>query len=171
MGLTEFAKEVLPTSASKWLAVGTLSTVGGFLLLPKWLPELLPLPRELEALSTRLLLSGWLLFLGSFLILVVVLFHVKALNETIANKRGKPKVDVKKRLEPEREKVLVTFIKTERLYETRLEDETGMNIGRALFHLGDLVSAQMANRYNDGENFWVLGQEGRRYLVTHKLLP
>lgn len=171
VGFIEFSKAVLPTPASQWTAGGTVSIVSGFLALPKWWPEGWPIPKLLEQLDTRIVLSGWLLFVGSLLILVFVLFHVKNLNETISSKRGKPKVDVKKRLDKEREGILLTLIKTERLYQSGLEVDTKLEPNRALYHLVDLVETRMVDSYCDDEYFWTLAQEGRRYLVYHDLLP
>ena len=100
-----------------------------------------------------------------------MLFHVKNLNAALAKKSGAPAVDVKKRLEPEREQVLVAFIENERLFESDLEQLIGIHKDRAIYHLRDLSATRMAHEYYNGEPFWVIEQEGRRYLVSHGLLP
>ncbi len=174
--LNEFLKEFLPTPLTRWIATGTISLAGICALLPEWLQKIDPATKVIEPLGIRLYLILSILLIGTFLILVTVLFHVRKLNKIIAKGTRKPgfdikKFDISKHLAPERGKVIAAFIDNERLYESQLENVLSMSKERAVFHLNDLAAMGMVYEYYDQERFWILEQEGRRYLVFHDLLP
>lgn len=173
--LNEFLKESLPTPLARWIAAGTISLAGISILLPEWLQKIVPATKAIEPLEIRLPLFLSILLLGTFSILVTVLFHVRKLNEIIDNSKSRPKLDCKKfdisnKLAPERGQVIAAFIENERLYESQLNNVLSMNKERAVFHLNDLETMGMVCEYHDRERFWALGQEGRRYLIVHDLL-
>ena len=173
--LNEFLKEILPTPLARWIAAGTISLVVISILLPESLQKIVPATKVIEPLGVRLTLILSILFLGTFCLLVTVLFHVSKLNKIIDRSTSKPKLDfkkfdIKKHLAPERGQVIAAFIENERLYESQLKNVLSMNKERAVFHLNDLETMGMVCEYYDQERFWALGQEGRRYLVFHDLL-
>ncbi len=169
---SELLADVIPTKWSQAIVVLTVGLIplaynAPSLLPPTWLPS-----SSEQIFLIRLLLSALSAFLGSLVLLILMLRHIKYLNTEIATKSDQPKINVLNRLEPECEKVLNAFILNERLYENQLENKLIMNKDRAIFHLTELKNSKMVQSYHDeGEEFWVLEQNGRKYLVSHNLLP
>ncbi|KJR96862.1 MAG: hypothetical protein VR65_26800 [Desulfobulbaceae bacterium BRH_c16a] len=63
------------------------------------------------------------------------------------------------------------FCEHERVYEDNLEDILKINKNKAIFYLTELLPFQMVGKYHDENGTsWMLKQEGRRYLVSNKLI-
>lgn len=134
----ELAQEWLPTPLSRWVAKGTATIAPASLFLPEFLQKIGLQADWIATPSIRLLFLTITLCFGSFVLLILMLRHIKYLNTEIATKSEQPRINVLNRLESDCEKVLSAFISNKRLYETQLENILSMNKDRVTFHLTEL---------------------------------
>ena len=86
--LTEFLKEKLPTPASRWVGVVTVSIALALLYLPETAPKIGMAPIGPETLWLRLFLVSTILFLGSFVILLLLSRHIEKLQNQLNSLRS-----------------------------------------------------------------------------------
>jgi len=183
----ELAREWLPTTLSRWVAKVTATTGIASLFLPEFLQKIGLQIKDIAKPEFRLLFLTIILFLGSFVLLILALRHIKELNaefDVLKQKYlGTPKYtksrDPSERLDDIKERVLLYV--TENPGKTSGEIAYSIQCGEpfVLHQLDELLIVQYVKEAHiQGSSWeeiqyrleWNCDIEGRKYLAHYGLL-
>lgn len=167
-------EEWLPTKWTKWIAGLTSSIAIGGIFLPNFLQKIDIHPTPEQTLLIRLSVPPTICFVGTFIVLLLVVRHCKSLKST----QSQPK-ETGEEIQLDEPKVNILKLLFER-NELTMEDIArvlSFQHQTAKYHLEELKSAKMVDNnwsrnidQSKFHEFWKIMQPGRKYLHANGII-
>jgi len=156
-------EEWLPTKWSRWIGGLTPSLATGGIFLPNFLQKIDIHPTSEQTLLIRLSLPPTILFLGSFIILLIVVHHYKFLKNSISIKTEQKII-----LTEIHEKVLTLLFKKPSTVENiyKILKITKEEANYYLYDLYDKNMVETPTPYSPGPEEWRISQDGRKNIIN-----
>lgn len=174
-------EEWLPTKWSRWIAGLTPSIAIGGIFLPNLLQKIDILPTPEQTLLIRLSLPPTILFIGTFIVLLLVVFHCKSLKTTQLKTVGQQSISIPTTLQEISEEKIILTERHEKILNALFQKPStiesicnvfNMNKEEANYYLFDLYNKHMAHHpapYSSSQE-WHISQSGREYIMSKRII-
>jgi predicted transcriptional regulator len=160
-------EEWLPTKWTRWIAGLTSSIAIGGIFLPNFLQKIDIHPTPEQTLLIRMSVPPTICFVGTFIVLLLVVSHCKSikLTQLQTHQQTKPVED----LDPVTEKILkLLFQEGPECSVSRIATFLSMRINTVLYHFDLLLENGFIQQSRTHPEMYELTPSGRKHIVENK---